>query len=55
VVALLVFAGWLWGPHLAALVKAQTQSTTEEFREVGDHIRSGVDRRSGAGLDEGTP
>ena len=52
ILAVLVFAALMWGPDVLRAFRVQKYVTTEEFKGVSDHIRSGVDRRSGAGLEE---
>ena len=41
-----------WGPDVLRAARVQTHMTTQEFKQAGDHIRSGAERRSGAGLEE---
>ena len=55
VLALLALAAYIWGPGLIGQARSQGGQTAEELQGVGRHIREGVDRRSGAGLDETTP
>lgn len=55
VLAVLAAAAYLWGPVLVSQMRSQGEQTAEEVKGVGRHIREGVDRRSGAGLDESTP
>ncbi|GEM_PF-2274650 len=55
VVVLLAAAAYLWGPALAAFVRARASSAAQQVRGVGQRIRSDAERRSGAGLDETSP
>lgn len=55
ILLVLAFAAWMWGPSLVAALQAQGRQTAEEFQEVGEHIRDGRDRRSGANFDENAP
>jgi fatty acid desaturase len=52
ILAVLAFAAWMWGPSVIAAMQTQARQTAEEFQEVGEHIRDGRDRRSGANFDE---
>lgn len=52
VVAALAVAVHFWGDDLMRLVRGEVQETGASFRQVGDNIKEGRDRRSGAGLVE---
>lgn len=51
-VVLLAVGIWQWGDDVLNLVRGQARSTSQEFRQVGEGIRGGAERRAGAGLDE---
>jgi hypothetical protein len=53
VVALLAGAVYLFGDDVMRMVRRQSQQTGTELRRVGDNIKAGRDRRSGADLTEG--
>jgi len=55
VLAVLALAAYVWGPTLVHLAKGESAQTVKEFQGMGRHIRSGVERRSGAGLDDTEP
>ena len=52
ILAVLVFIGWMWGPDVWRMIRVRGQITAEEFEGVGDSIKDGRDRRSGAEFDE---
>jgi len=43
---------WAYGPDLWTLLRARAGTTAGEFKEVGDHIHSGAERRAGSELEE---
>ncbi len=51
-VVLLAVGIWQWGDDVLNLVRAEAGSTAQEFKQVGEGIRGGAERRAGAGLDE---
>jgi hypothetical protein len=51
VLLLLVMAAYAWGPDLAARLRARAGATRNQLSQVGRHIRSGVDRRTGTDED----
>ena len=55
VLAVLAVVAYLWGPALVSMLRSQGEQTAEEVQGVSRHIREGVERRSGAGLDESSP
>jgi hypothetical protein len=44
---------YLFGDDVMRMVRRQSQQTGTELRRVGDNIKAGRDRRSGADLTEG--
>ncbi len=51
-VVLLAVGIWQWGDDVLNLVRAEAGSTAQEFKQVGEGIRGGAERRAGAGIDE---
>ncbi len=51
--AVLVFAVWMWGGDVLRALRVQAHMTGQELKEAGQHIRRGTDERSGADLTEG--
>ena len=52
VVVLLAVGVWQWGDDVLNLVRAEAGSTAQEFKQVGEGIRGGAERRAGGGIDE---
>ena len=52
ILAVLIFIGAMWGPDAWRMIRVRGQITAEEFEGVGDSIKDGRDRRSGAEFDE---
>lgn len=50
VLAVLSFAVWMWGAEVWRVVRLEARETGQEFKGVGEHIRDGAARRSGAEL-----
>jgi hypothetical protein len=53
IVALIAGAVYLWGNDVMRMARSEARETGAELEEVGDHIRGGAARRSGADWVEG--
>ncbi|UCC68247.1 MAG: hypothetical protein JSV79_14255 [Armatimonadota bacterium] len=52
VLAVVAFLAWTYGPDLWSLVSAKAGATAQDFKQVGEHIHSGAERRAGSELEE---
>jgi hypothetical protein len=50
ILAVLALAVWIWGGDLVRALRIRAWMAGEEVKQVGDHIRGGAERRSGADL-----
>ncbi len=55
VVVALGLLAWAYGPDLWTLVISRAGTTAEDFKQAGDYIHRGAERRGGAELNEETP
>lgn len=55
VLAVVVFAAFMWGPGVVRRLKLKAQQTTSEYREAGQAIKEGTERRGGAGMEVDSP
>ena len=51
VLAVVVAAGVYFAPTVVNIIRGRAAQQAQEFREAGDHLKEGRDRRSGANFD----